>query len=52
MKKLRKDTLTARWMKEPEKHEHEYGAENHNAEDDTWSRVCNDCGHVDVYEKM
>jgi DNA-repair protein complementing XP-A cells len=52
MKQLRKDTLTARWMREPAKHEHGYGEETHDVVNDTWSRVCDECGHVDTYEKM
>lgn len=33
-------------------HQHEYGEETYDEEDDMYSKKCLTCGHIDTYEKM
>ena len=40
------------WKKDTGPHEHEYGAETYNEEEDTYSKKCQTCDHIVTYEKM
>ena len=33
-------------------HEHDYGEESYDEEEDIYSKTCKTCGHIDTYEKM
>ena len=33
-------------------HQHEFGAEMYDEDDDMYSKTCKTCGHVTSYEKM
>lgn len=33
-------------------HEHDYGEESYDEEEDIYSKKCKTCGHIDTYEKM
>lgn len=33
-------------------HEHDYGEESYDEEEDMYSKKCQTCGHIDTYEKM
>lgn len=40
------------WKKDLGPHEHVYGEETYNEEDDNYTKECSSCGHVMSYEKM
>lgn len=53
MKELRmqvRSSLYDRTTKAP--HEHEFGKDTYNEEDDTYMHTCTTCGYEETYEKM
>ena len=40
------------YKKDTGSHEHEFGAETYNEEDDLYTKTCKTCGHTMSYEKM
>ena len=49
---LRKTVRSSLFKKDLSGHEHEYTAEVYNEDDDNYSKTCEQCGHVIMYEKM
>lgn len=49
---LRMAVRSSLWRKEMTGHEHVYGEETYNDDDDEYSKTCTTCGHVMTYEKM
>jgi DNA repair protein len=56
VKKLRKQTITAKWMSgsssSTSKHVHEFEPEVYDADTDMWSKACTSCEFIEEYEKM
>lgn len=52
VKELRMAVRSSLWRKEIAGHEHVYGEETYNDDDDEYSKTCTTCGHVMTYEKM
>jgi len=52
MKKLRMQVRSSLFKKDISVHTHKYGEETYNEEEDEYSQVCEECGHVNTYEKM
>ncbi|XP_025078157.1 DNA repair protein complementing XP-A cells homolog [Pomacea canaliculata] len=52
VKALRMAVRSSLWRKEMTGHEHVYGEETYNDDDDEYSKTCTTCGHVMTYEKM
>ncbi|KAI0242933.1 XPA_C domain-containing protein [Lamellibrachia satsuma] len=52
MKDLRMSVRGSLWRKKTEGHEHSYGEETYNEEEDNYSKTCSTCQHVMTYEKM
>ncbi|XP_037944915.1 DNA repair protein complementing XP-A cells homolog [Teleopsis dalmanni] len=53
MKKLRMEIRSSLYTKDTKvNHEHEYGPETYNEEDDNYTRSCTICPFVQTYEKM
>ena len=40
------------WKKDMGGHEHTYGEETYDEEEDEYSKTCTECGHTLTYEKM
>ncbi|CAF4950603.1 unnamed protein product [Pieris macdunnoughi] len=51
LRALRMDVRSSLFDRTRDAHEHEYGPERHNPDDDVYERAC-ECGHLLVYEKM
>ena len=49
---LRKAVRSSLYTKDTGRHEHEFGDETYNEDDDTYSKTCATCGHTTTYEKM
>ena len=52
LKALRMQVRGSLYKKDISNHEHEYGEEVYDAEEDEYSRTCKTCNHVHTYEKM
>uniref|UniRef100_UPI00398F464A DNA repair protein complementing XP-A cells n=1 Tax=Pristiophorus japonicus TaxID=55135 RepID=UPI00398F464A len=52
VKELRRAVRSSLWKKESAAHQHEYGPEEHDEEDDMYKKCCTICGHQLIYEKM
>jgi len=52
IKKLRMQVRSSLFAKDLSIHVHKYGEETYHEEEDEYSKVCEDCGHVNTYEKM
>merc|ERR1712001_153943 len=52
LKALRMQVRGSLYKKDISNHEHEYGEEVYDAEEDEYSRTCKTCSHVHSYEKM
>ncbi|XP_071507134.1 DNA repair protein complementing XP-A cells homolog [Diadema antillarum] len=52
VKELRRAVRTSMWTKDLSTHQHTYGAETYDEEEDMYSKKCTECGHVVSYEKM
>jgi len=52
MKELRKAVRSSLFTKDFSTHKHSYGEETYDEEKDEYSKVCDGCGHVNIYEKM
>ena len=40
------------WRKQTVIHEHSFGEETYDEEEDMYSKTCTTCGHIMSYEKM
>ncbi|XP_013403478.1 DNA repair protein complementing XP-A cells homolog isoform X2 [Lingula anatina] len=49
---LRKAVRSSLWTKELGNHEHEFGEEVYDEDNDTYNKTCKSCGHIMSYEKM
>ena len=49
---LRMSVRSSLWRKDLSGHQHEYGEEVYNEEEDEYSKTCTTCDHVWTYEKM
>jgi len=52
LKELRNSVRSSLWRKDLSGHQHEYGEEEYDEDEDEYSRTCASCGHVWSYEKM
>ncbi|XP_067839428.1 DNA repair protein complementing XP-A cells [Heptranchias perlo] len=52
VKELRRAVRSSLWKKESTAHQHEYGPEEQDEEDDMYKKTCAICGHQLTYEKM
>lgn len=52
MKELRMTVRGSLWRKQTAMHEHTYGEETYDEEEETYSKTCTTCSHVMSYEKM
>lgn len=52
LKELRMSVRSSLWRKDLSGHQHEYGEEVYNEEEDEYSKTCTTCDHVWTYEKM
>lgn len=52
IKALRMEMRSSVYRRDVTRHEHTFGEEEYNAAEDTYSRVCTECKHVQTYEKM
>lgn len=52
VKDLRLAVRSSLIKKSSEAHQHEYGTEQHDEEEDMYFKTCNSCGHTLSYEKM
>jgi len=52
VKELRKAVRSSLWKKDDGAHQHEFGEETYDEEEDSYSKTCNTCGHTMTYEKM
>lgn len=49
---LRLAVRSSLWTKDTSSHEHDFGSETYNEEEDMYSKTCTSCGHTVTYEKM
>ncbi|XP_072373064.1 DNA repair protein complementing XP-A cells isoform X1 [Scyliorhinus torazame] len=52
VKELRRAVRSSLWKKESAVHQHDYGPEEYDDEEDTYRKMCVICGHQLDYEKM
>ncbi|XP_041362535.1 DNA repair protein complementing XP-A cells homolog [Gigantopelta aegis] len=52
VKELRMAVRSSLWRKTTTNHEHEYGEESYNEDEDEYSKTCKTCAYVMTYEKM
>ncbi|XP_014780939.1 DNA repair protein complementing XP-A cells homolog [Octopus bimaculoides] len=52
MKELRMSVRSNLWQKQTSTHQHSYGEESYDEEEDMYSKTCTTCGNVMTYEKM
>lgn len=52
MKSLRMQVRSSLFQKDVSVHEHEFGEETYNEEEDEYSKTCSTCGYTQTYEKM
>ena len=52
LKALRMQVRGSLYKKDISVHEHEYGDEIYDEDEDQYSKTCQTCGHVQTYEKM
>ncbi|XP_067666783.1 DNA repair protein complementing XP-A cells homolog [Haliotis asinina] len=52
VKELRMAVRSSLWRKDSGSHEHEFGEETYDEDEDMYSKTCTSCGHVMTYEKM
>ncbi|KAI5631711.1 hypothetical protein NE865_15586 [Phthorimaea operculella] len=52
LRALRMDVRSSLFARNTGAHEHRWGAERYDADDDTYSHDCLECGHTETYEKM
>ncbi|GAB1606040.1 DNA repair protein complementing XP-A cells homolog [Argonauta hians] len=52
LKELRMSVCRSSWQKQTSTHQHSYGAETYNEDEDMYSKTCSTCGNVISYEKM
>ncbi|XP_071104555.1 DNA repair protein complementing XP-A cells homolog [Haliotis cracherodii] len=52
VKELRMAVRSSLWRKDSGSHEHDFGEETYDEDEDMYSKTCKSCGHVMTYEKM
>ncbi|CAM1319309.1 XPA (predicted) [Pycnogonum litorale] len=52
LKTLRMNVRSSLYKRDLEGHQHEYGPESYDSDDDMYSKVCKTCNHQLTYEKM